>query len=171
LEKLAVPFRVIDDVKAIALRSIKNQLRNTGGFHGPVMTKLRTALDTTTSSNRALKWEDPSIQNEDRFENNLNKSEILAAWERRKKRKVKKEGNEVGKRCALHVYGRQLQFRANRMKALKYSSSTSKSGPTNGIRTGKSRGSRHKGRLRHRAQRKKLAQASAPDGTRDKFRA
>jgi hypothetical protein len=31
-EKLAVPFRVSTDVKAITLRSIKNQLRNTSGL-------------------------------------------------------------------------------------------------------------------------------------------
>ncbi len=111
-EKLAVPFRVSTDVKAISLRSIKNQLRNTGGFTWAGYDEAANwLLDNNYELEQAVKWEDTSIQIEDRFENNLNKSEILAALGKKSEADaVKKHAFEVANGLQLHVYGRQLQI-------------------------------------------------------------
>jgi hypothetical protein len=69
-DKLAVPFHISVDVKAITERSIRNQLRNTGGFTWAGFDEAATwCLDGNCSLEQALKWEDTSIQNEERFEN------------------------------------------------------------------------------------------------------
>ena len=79
-DKLAVPFHISVDVKSITERSIRNQLRNTGGFSWAGYDEAATwCLDGNCSLEQALKWEDTSIQNEERFENLLTKSQILAA--------------------------------------------------------------------------------------------
>src|SRR6202045_1055772 len=76
-EKLAVPFRVSADVNAIVLRNIKNQLRNTGGFTWAGYDEAANWLiDANSNLDQAMKWEDQSIQNEERFENLLGKSQI-----------------------------------------------------------------------------------------------
>ncbi len=110
-EKLAVPFRVSTDAKAIVLRSIRNQLRSTGGFSWAGYDEAANwCLDNNYELEQALQWEDTSIQNEDRFENNLNKSEILSALGKKSEAEAaKKHAFEVGSGVQLHVYGRQLQ--------------------------------------------------------------
>src|SRR6202140_4047258 len=63
-EKLAVPFHISVDVKAITERSIRNQLRNTGGFSWAGYDEAATwCLDGNCSLEQALKWEDTSILN------------------------------------------------------------------------------------------------------------
>ncbi len=69
-EKLAVPFRVSVDVKAVTLKSIRNQLRSVGGFNWSGYDEAANwCLDNNYNLEEALKWEDTSIQNEYRFEN------------------------------------------------------------------------------------------------------
>jgi hypothetical protein len=78
--KLAVPFQVSVDVNAIVLRSIQNQLRSVGGFTWAGYDEAATwLLDTGSNLDQAMKWEDLSIQNEERFDNLLTKSQILEA--------------------------------------------------------------------------------------------
>jgi hypothetical protein len=78
-EKGAVPFRVAVDVKTITLKSIKNQLRSTGGFTWAGYDEAANwCLDNNYNLDEALGWEETSIQNEDRFENWETKSRILA---------------------------------------------------------------------------------------------
>ena len=62
-EKVAVPFHVSADVNAIVLRSIQNQLRNTGGFTWAGYDEAANwLLDTNQNLDQAMKWEDRSIQ-------------------------------------------------------------------------------------------------------------
>lgn len=111
-EKLAVPCRISVDVKAIAERSIRNQLRNTGGFTWAGYDEAATwCLDGNCSLEQGLKWEDTSIQIEERFENLLTKSQILAALGK------KQEGDAIQAKAfdkasgvQLHIYGRGLQI-------------------------------------------------------------
>src|SRR5262245_39597663 len=77
-EKVAVPFQIGVDVKAVVLRSIKNELRSVGGFTWAGYDEAaQWCLDNNYNLEQALKWEDTSIQNEDRFENWESKSRIL----------------------------------------------------------------------------------------------
>src|SRR5271167_1610523 len=79
-EKVAVPFKVGFDVKALTLKSIHNQLRSVGGFTWAGYDEAaQWCLDNNYNLEEALKWEDTSIDNESRFENWETKSRILAA--------------------------------------------------------------------------------------------
>src|SRR4029077_17958767 len=79
-EKLAVPFHVSVDTKAVVLKSIKNELRSVGGFTWAGYDEAaQWGPDNNYNLEEALKWEDTSIQNEERFENLESKSRILDA--------------------------------------------------------------------------------------------
>src|SRR5216117_2301460 len=83
-EKLAVPFHISVDVKAVVLKSIKNELRSVGGFTWAGFDEAaQWCLDNNYNLEEALKWEDTSIQNEARFENYETKSRILDAMGRK----------------------------------------------------------------------------------------
>jgi len=111
-EKVAVPFRVSADVNAIVLRSIQNQLRNTGGFTWAGYDEAANWLiDANQNLEQAMKWEEQSIQIEERFENLLGKSMILE--EQGKKQEAattKAKALESASGLQLHSYGRGLQL-------------------------------------------------------------
>src|ERR1700690_322489 len=74
---VVVPFHVSVDVKAITFKSIQNQLRSVGGLTWAGFDEAaQWCLDNNYNLEQALKWEDTSIQNEDRFENWETKSRI-----------------------------------------------------------------------------------------------
>ena len=78
--KVAVPFHVSVDVNAITERSIRNQLRNVGGFTWAGFDEAGNwSLDNNYKLDEGLKWEETSIQNEERFDNLETKSRILDA--------------------------------------------------------------------------------------------
>ena len=111
-EKVAVPFRISVDTKGIVLRSIHNQLRNTGGFTWSGYDEAaRWCLDNNDNLEEALKWSDQSIQGEERFENNLTKSEVLDAMGRKQDAEAAKhKAFDVASGIQLHIYGRGLQI-------------------------------------------------------------
>ncbi len=110
--KLAVPFRVSVDVNAIVLRSIQNQLRSVGGFTWAGYDEAATwLLDTGANLDQAMKWEDQSIQNEERFDNLLTKSQILEVQGKKQEAEaVKAKAFEIASGLQLHIYGRGLQI-------------------------------------------------------------
>ncbi len=165
-EKLAVPFRVSTDVKAISLRSIKNQLRNTGGFTWAGYDEAANwLLDNNYELEQAVKWEDTSIQIEDRFENNLNKSEILAALGKKSEADaVKKHAFEVANGLQLHVYGRQLQIQGKQDEGFAVFQMNIQKRPNEWYTHGEiSRIASAKGDFDTAVKEMKLALASAPD--------
>lgn len=167
-EKLAVPFRVSADVKAITLRSIKNQLRNTGGFSWAGYDEAANwLLDNNYELEQAMKWEDQSIQNEDRFENNLNKSALLAALGKTQEAEAsKKKAMEVASGVQLHVYGRQLQIQGKQDEGFAVFQINIKKRPNEWYTHGElSRIASAKGDFDTAVKEMKLAQASAPDAT------
>jgi hypothetical protein len=118
-EKLAVPFHITVDVKAVVLKSIKNELRSVGGFTwGGYDEAAQWCLDNNYNLEEALKWEDISIQNEERFENLETKSRILEAMGR-KDDAAKTLATALGKADAtqLYVYARGLQRQGNSKRA------------------------------------------------------
>ena len=118
-EKLAVPFTIGVDVKAVVLKSIKNELRNVGGFTwGGFDEAAQWCLDNNYNLEEALKWEETSIQNEDRFENWETKSRILAAMGK-KDEADKALAAALNKATAiqLYVYARGLQRAGNAKRA------------------------------------------------------
>ena len=118
-DKLAVPFRISVDVKAVVLKSIKNELRNVGGFTWAGYDEAaQWCLDNNYELEQALKWEDTSIQNEDRFENWETKSRIYDAMGK-KDEAAKALSTALDKATAiqLYVYARGLQRQGNPKRA------------------------------------------------------
>jgi tetratricopeptide (TPR) repeat protein len=109
--KLAVPFHVSVDVNAIVLRSIKNQLRSVGGFTWAGYDEAAMwLLDTNTNLDQAMKWEDQSIQAEERFDNLITKSQILEAQGKKQDAEATKaKALQVASGLQIHLYGRGLQ--------------------------------------------------------------
>jgi len=171
-EKLAVPFRVSTDVKAVTFRSIKNQLRSTGGFTWIGFDEAANwCLDNNYELEQALKWEDTSIQNEDRFENNLNKSEILSALGKKQEAEAsKKKALEVASGLQLHVYGRGLQIRDKQDEGFAIFQINIQKRPNEWYTHGElSRIASAKGDFGTALKEMKLAQASAPDATKQQI--
>ena len=167
-EKLAVPFRVSTDVKTTTFRSIKNQLRSTGGFSWAGYDEAANwCLDNNHELEQALKWEDISITNEDRFENNLNKSEILAALGKKPESEAaKKHAFEVANGIQLHVYGRGLQIRDKQDEGFAVFQINIQKRPNEWYTHGEiSRIASAKGDFDKAVKEMKLALASAPDAT------
>lgn len=110
-EKLAVPFHISVDVKGEVLRSIRNQLRNVGGFTWAGYDEAANwCVDNNYNLEEALKWEDTSIQNEERFENYETKSRILDAMGRKEEAaKALSTAFEKADAIQLYVYARGLQ--------------------------------------------------------------
>ena len=118
-EKLAVPFQIGVDVKAVVLRSIKNELRNVGGFTWAGYDEAANwCLDNNYNLEEALKWEDTSIQNESRFENWETKSRILGAMGRKEDAdKALTTAIDKANAVQLYVYARGLQRQGNTKRA------------------------------------------------------
>lgn len=118
-EKLAVPLHISVDVNAIVYRSIQNQLRNTGGFTWAGYDEAANyLLDNNYKLDEALKLEDQSILNEERFDNLLTKSQILSALGKKQEADaLRAKAYEVASGVQLHVYGRGLQFQKKQDEA------------------------------------------------------
>src|ERR1700674_4269785 len=118
-EKLAVPFRISVDVKAVVLKSVKSELRNVGGFTwGGYDEAAQWCLDNNYNLEEALKWEDTSIQNEERFENLETKWRILDAIERKEESaKTLSKAFDKASAIQLYSYARGLQRSGNAKRA------------------------------------------------------
>lgn len=129
--KVAVPFRVGFDVKAVMLKSIRNQLRSVGGFTWAGYDEAANwCLDNNYNLDEALKWEETSIQNEPRFENWETKSRILSAMGK-KDEADKALATALSKADAtqLYVYARGLQRSGDVKRAFEIYPQVSKRDP------------------------------------------
>jgi hypothetical protein len=165
-EKLAVPFHVSVDVKAITERSIRNQLRNTGGFSWSGYDEAAMwCLDGNCSLEQGLKWEDTSIQNEERFENLLTKSQILEAMAKKQEADaIKAKAFDKATGVQLHVYGRGLQVQKKQEEGFAVFKINVQKHPNEWYTHGEiSRMAAAKGDFPTALKEMKLALASAPD--------
>lgn len=171
-DKLAVPFVVSVDVKAITERSIKNQLRNVGGFTWSGYDEAATwCLDGNCSLDEALKWEDTSIQAEERFENLLTKSQILDAMGRKQDAEaLRTKAMDVATGVQLHVYGRGLQIQKKQDEAFAVFQINVKKRPNEWYTHGEiSRMASAHGDFSLAIKEMKLALAGAPDATKQQI--
>jgi hypothetical protein len=165
-EKLAVPFRVSVDVKAATLKSIRNQLRSVGGFTWAGYDEAANwCLDNNYNLEEALKWEDTSIQNEDRFENLETKSRILDAIGK-KDEAAKTLSAALSKATAtqLYVYARGLQRAGDAKRAFEIYPQVAKRDPNHWLsHLAQARLASHSGDYASASKEMKLAIAGAPD--------
>jgi Protein of unknown function (DUF2911) len=165
--KLAVPFRVSADVNAIVLRSIQNQLRNTGGFTWAGYDEAANWLiDANQNLEQAMKWEDHSIQIEERFENLLGKSMILEAQGKKQEAEaMKTKAVEAANGLQLHSYGRSLQQQKKQEEGFAIFKVNVKKHPNEWYSHGElARIACAKGDFETASKEMKLALTNAPDG-------
>src|SRR5580700_8619016 len=165
-EKIAVPFRVSVDVKAVTLKSIRNQLRSVGGFNWTGYDEAANwCLDNNYNLEEALKWEDTSIQNEDRFENLETKSRILDAMGKKDEAaKVLAAALAKANATQLYVYARGLQRAGDAKRAFEIYPQVAKRDPNHWLsHLAQARLASHTGDYAAASKEMKLAIAGAPD--------
>jgi tetratricopeptide (TPR) repeat protein len=171
-EKLAIPFQISVDTKAVVLRSIKNELRNVGGFTWGGYDEAATwCLDNNYNLEQALKWEDISIQNEERFENLLTKSQILAAMGKTQEADATHaKALEKATGLQLHVYGRGLQIQKKQDEGFAIFKINVQKRPNEWYTHGElARMAAAKGDFPTALKEMKLALAGAPDATKNQI--
>src|ERR1700689_545850 len=110
-EKVAVPFKVSVDVHGVMQDSLKKQLRKLSQYTwmswddaANYLLAEKIALDD------ALTYANKSIENEDRFDNELTKSKVLTALNRKDEAAAaQKKALDMASPLQVHLYARQLQ--------------------------------------------------------------
>jgi tetratricopeptide (TPR) repeat protein len=110
-DKVAVPFKVAVKVNDIVEASIHKQIRGLNQYYWESWDDVAGYfLANKTTLDEALKDEDQSIKTEERFDNLLNKSQILDAMGRKDDSAVfRNKALELASAQQLYFYGRQLQ--------------------------------------------------------------
>jgi hypothetical protein len=110
-DKVAVPFRVQVDVNAVVTASIHKQLYGLNQYYWEGWDDAAGYfLTNKINLDEALKYEDLSIQNEERYDNLMSKSKILEAMGRKQDADTfRAQALDKASALQLYVYGRQLQ--------------------------------------------------------------
>src|SRR3984893_591612 len=164
--KVAVLFHISVDVDSIAERSIRNQLRGTGGFTWAGYDEAANwSLDNNYKLDEALKWEDTSIQNEERFENLETKSRILdALGKKQESAAMLTRALDKADAIQLYVYARGLQRQKQQEKAFELYRRDAKKFPDHWItHLGTARVASGSGNFDEAVKEMKLSIAAAPD--------
>jgi hypothetical protein len=109
-EKIAVPFKVSVDVHDVVQASLKKQLRNLSQYTWMSWDNAANYLLTEkTSLDEALTYANKSVDNEDRYDNEMTKSKVLAALNRKDEAATaEKKALALAAPLQLHQYARQL---------------------------------------------------------------
>lgn len=165
-EKLAVPFKVSVDVHSVVQASLKKQLRNLSQYTwmswddaANYLLAEKIALDD------ALTYATKSIQTEDRYDNEMTKSNVLKALNRNDEAEVaKKKALELASPLQTHLYARQLQAEKRTDEAFAIFRENAKKHPDQWfVHTGLARIYSSQGKWDDATKEMKLAVAAAPD--------
>lgn len=109
-EKVAVPFKVTVDVHALTQASLRKQLRNLSGFSWNGWDDAANyLLAEKVDLDDALAYANKSIENEDRYDNEMTKSKVLTAFDRKDEAATaEKRALRLASPFQLHAYARQL---------------------------------------------------------------
>lgn len=165
-DKVAVPFKVSVDVNKVVQTSLNNQLRGLSQYTWDGWDDAATYMvDNKMDLNEALKYEDNSIGNEDRFENEMTKSRILAALgQKSEAEQAKAKALSLGNAQQLYGYGRQLQRDGKQKEAFAVFQSAAAKYPENWLsHAGLARIACGAGNYPDATKQMQLALASAPD--------
>ena len=165
-EKVAVPFKVSVDVHDIVQASLKKQLRNLSQYTwmswddaANYLLAEKTALDD------ALTYANKSIENEDRYDNEMTKSKVLVALNRKDEAlSAQKKALQLASPLQIHLYARQLQGEKRNDEAYAIFLENAKKHPDLGfVHTGLARVYSSQGKFDDAAKEIKLSLAVAPD--------
>ncbi|HTW59419.1 MAG TPA: DUF2911 domain-containing protein [Terriglobales bacterium] len=130
-EKVAVPFKIEVKVNDIVTASIHRQMYGLNQYYWEGWDDAAGYfLANKINLDEALKDEDLSIENEERYDNLLNKSKILEAMGRTQDAEaVRVKALDKGSALQLYFYGRQLQGEKKQDAALAIYRSNAKKFP------------------------------------------
>ncbi len=119
-DKVAVPFKVTVRVNDLVTAGIRRQLRGLNQYYWEGWDDAAGYfLANKINLEEALKYEDQSILVEERYDNLLNKSQILEALGRKNDAVLfRDQALEKANALQLYVYGRQLQTEKKQDEAL-----------------------------------------------------
>ena len=131
-DKVAVPFKVSAKVNDLVEASIHRQIRGLNQYYWEGWDDAANYfLTNKTNLDEALKDEDQSIQVEERFDNLMNKSLILAAIGRKDDASsFRNKAIEKASAQQLYFYGRQLQGEKKQEEAFALYRTNAKKFPT-----------------------------------------
>lgn len=118
-DKAAVPFKVEVNTHEIVVEKLHQQLRGISQFTWEGWDDAASyLLAEKTDLDEALKYEDRSIQVEERFENLMNRANLLDALNRKQEAEVpRNKALAMATAIQLHGYGRQLQTQGKQEQA------------------------------------------------------
>ncbi len=165
-EKLAVPFKVGVNVDEVVQQSLNNQLRGLAQYTWMSWDEAANyLLANKLDLKQALKYEDESIQLEERFDNLLTRSQILSAMGQKEEARAT-EAKALAKANPLqtHMFGRALQAENRQDEAFAIFRSNAEKHPNEWfVHTGLARVYVGNGDFDKATAEMKLALASAPD--------
>ncbi len=165
-EKVAVPFKVSVNVHDVVQASLKKQLRDLSQYTWMSWDDAANYLLTEKIAyDEALKYSDKSIENEDRYENELTKSKALTALNRKDEATAaQKKALDLASPLQVHLYARGLQGEKRNDEAFAIFRENAKKHPDQWfIHSGLARMYCSEGKFDDAAKEMKLALASAPD--------
>src|SRR5271163_190294 len=165
-EKVAVPFKVSVDVHEVVEASLKKQLRNLSQYTWMSWDDAANYLLTEkTSYDEALKFADKSIENEDRYDNEMTKSKVLTALNRKDEAATaQKKALDLANPLQVHLFARQLQAEKHNEEAFTIFRENAKKHPDLWFtHTGLARVYSSQGKFDDAAKEMKESMAVAPD--------
>ena len=165
-EKIAVPFKVSVDVQDVVQASLKKQLRNLSQYTWISWDDAANYLLTEKIAlDDALTYANKSIENEDRFDNELTKSKVLTALNRKDEATTaEKKALELASPLQIHIFARQLQAEKRNEEAFAIFRENAKKHPDQWfVHSGLARIYSSQGKFDDAAKEMKLALAGAPD--------
>jgi tetratricopeptide (TPR) repeat protein len=165
-EKVAVPFKIAVNVNQVMDDSLHRQLRGLAQYTWMSWDDAANYLLASKSNlDEALKYSDKSIETEDRFDNELTKSQVLRALGRKDDAQAA-EDKALAEASPLqvHLFARGLQGQGQQERAFQIFRTNAQKHPDQWfIHSGLARISCAQGDFANAAKEMKLAQAGAPD--------
>jgi tetratricopeptide (TPR) repeat protein len=165
-EKVAVPFKVSVDVHDVVQASLKKQLRNLSQYTWMSWDDAANyLLAEKIALNEALKYANESIENEDRYDNEMTKSKVMTALNRKDDAATaEKKALELANPLQTHLFARQLQGEKRSEEAFMIYRENAKKHPDQWfVHTGLARMYCAQGNFDDAAKEMKVALAKVPD--------
>jgi tetratricopeptide (TPR) repeat protein len=166
-DKVAVPFKVGVNVNQAVEASVQKQMRGLVQYTWDAWNDVATYMaDNKMDLNEALSDEDKSIQNEERFENLMEKAKILDGLGRKEEATgARNKALGVANAQQLYGYGRQLQREKRADEAFTLFLATAKKYPDYWLsHAGLARVYSSKGDFDNATKQMEMCLSSAPDG-------
>ena len=165
-EKVAVPFKVAVDVHEVVQASLKKQLRSLAQYTWQSWNDAANYwLAEKTNLDEALRLANKSIENEDRFDNELTKSKVLTALNRKDEAAVaQRKALDFASPLQAHGYARQLMTEKRNEEAFAIFRENAAKHPDQWfVHTGLARMYSAQGKFDDAVREMKVAEAGAPE--------